>query len=107
MTFNILGLDEFEKLDIPSLHLLDVRPTEQFESFHIPTAVNLPIDDVEDGNFDLDKDTHYYVICRTNNKAYRASHIFDEAGLDIEMVAPGMIDYHGAVIRNNDDEYTH
>jgi rhodanese-related sulfurtransferase len=103
MTFNILALEDFEKLDIPSLHLLDVRPAEQFESFHIPTAINIPIDEVEEGNFDLDKEKHYYVICRTTNKAYRASHIFDEAGLKIEMVAPGMIDYQGEIIRNNDD----
>ncbi|GFH40651.1 rhodanese-like domain-containing protein [Lactococcus insecticola] len=103
MAFNILDLAEFEKLDIPNLSILDVRPREQYESFHIPNAVNLPIDDVEDGKFDLDSDTHYYVICRTTNKAYRASNIFDEAGLDIEMVAPGMIDYQGEIVRHNGD----
>ena len=39
MTFNLIPLEAFEKLDIPNLNVLDVRPREQFESFHIPTAV--------------------------------------------------------------------
>ncbi|GFH41537.1 hypothetical protein Hs30E_00880 [Lactococcus hodotermopsidis] len=103
MTFNIIELKDFEKLEISELNLLDVRPVEQFDSFHIPSAINIPIDDVEDGKFDLDKSKHYYVICRTTNKAYRASNIFDEMGLNIDMVAPGMIDYQGEIIRNNDD----
>ena len=49
MTFNLIPLEAFEKLDIPNLNVLDVRPREQFESFHIQTAVNMPIGDVEDG----------------------------------------------------------
>ncbi len=88
---------------MPNLNVLDVRPREQFESFHIPTAINIPIDDVEDGKFELDSAKSYYVICRTTNKAYRASHIFEDAGLNIQMVAPGMIEYQGDIIRNNDD----
>src|SRR5574337_1032189 len=103
MTFNLIPLEAFEKLDIPNLNVLDVRPREQFESFHIPTAINIPIDDVEDCKFELDPEKSYYVICRTTNKAYRASHVFEDAGLNIQMVAPGMIDYQGDIIRNNDD----
>ena len=70
MTFNLLPLGAFEKLDVPNLNVLDVRPREQFESFHIPTAINIPIDDVEDGKFELDSAKSYYVICRTTNKAF-------------------------------------
>ena len=103
MTFNLIPLEKFEKLDILRLDVLDVRPREQFESFHIQTAINIPIDDVEDGKFELDPTKSYYVICRTTNKAYRASHIFEDTGFDIQMVAPGMIDYQGEIIRNNDD----
>ena len=103
MTFNLIPLEVFEKLDIPSLNVLDVRPREQFESFHIPTAVNIPIDAVEDDKFELDPAKSYYVICRTTNKAYRASHIFEDAGLNIQMVVPGMIDFQDDIIRNNDD----
>ncbi|MDR1605979.1 MAG: rhodanese-like domain-containing protein [Streptococcaceae bacterium] len=104
MAFNILSLAAFEQLAISELKVIDVRPREQFESCHIPTAVNIPIDDVEEGKFALDAKQHYYVICRTTNKAYRASHIFDQAGLSIEMVAPGMINYQGDIIRNNDND---
>ncbi|WP_332401069.1 rhodanese-like domain-containing protein [Lactococcus laudensis] len=59
MTFNLIPLEKFEKLDIPRLDVLDVRPREQFESFHIPTAINIPIDDVEDGKFELDPTKSY------------------------------------------------
>jgi rhodanese-related sulfurtransferase len=100
----LIEINDFEKLPLDQINLIDVRPKDQFDEFHIPTATNIPIDDVEDGEYELDKTKPYYIICRTVNKAYRASHLLQDEGFDIKMILGGMSEYTGPVEGSLDGE---
>jgi len=43
--------------------LLDVRKSSEYLSEHIENAINLPLDDINDGMSELDKSKTYYVHC--------------------------------------------
>ena len=46
-----------------SLHFLDVRKETEYRSEHLPDAVNMPLDTINDHLQELDKSKTYYVHC--------------------------------------------
>jgi rhodanese-related sulfurtransferase/DNA-binding transcriptional ArsR family regulator len=52
------------RTDAGDLVILDVRPPEEFNSAHIPGAINIPLDQLASRLTDLPKDTHIVAYCR-------------------------------------------
>ena len=62
--------------------LLDVRDISEFESGHLPDAMNIPFNDgtLESSLASMDKNTRYVVYCRSGNRSSQAVALMKEAG---------------------------
>jgi len=60
--------------------LIDVRTPQEFDQGHIPTAVNIPVDEIGADPPDVPKDQLIIVYCRSGNRSARAARILEDAG---------------------------
>lgn len=60
--------------------LLDVRTIEEFEEAHIPGAVNIPLDELEDRAAEVPADKPIIVVCRTGRRSIFGAEILRYAG---------------------------
>lgn len=74
--------------------LMDVRSLEAFEKGHLPNAINVPLDQVQESILELipDKDTTIFINCKTGKRSYSASVILYQMGYD-NVHSIGGIDY--------------
>jgi rhodanese-related sulfurtransferase len=74
--------DEFLKMDEKTRVLLDVRTVEEYATAHIPTALNVPVDEVNTSLASLMefKETPIVVYCRSGKRAAKAISILEENG---------------------------
>ena len=73
-----------------SLSVLDVREIEEFKTFHLEGAQNLPLSQLADTYDQLDKDLLHYVICKSGMRSARACQFLAEQGYDVINVQGGM-----------------
>lgn len=63
--------------------IIDVREPEEFASGHVKNAVNIPLQQLMNGNNKLDnmpKDANLIVYCRTGSRSGMAKMILDRQG---------------------------
>lgn len=61
--------------------LLDVRTPEEFTASHIDSAVNLSLQDIEQGKIPaVDKSKPLYLYCRSGNRSAQAAVLLKNAG---------------------------
>ena len=75
--------------------ILDVRSFEEYETGHIPGAVNFPLDDIESKAkvFIPEQDTLYLVYCRSGRRSKQAAEILVELGYTSILEFGGIIDW--------------
>ncbi len=62
--------------------ILDVRREDEFKEARIPTAINIPVDQVADHVADLKKYDHIYIHCKRGGRAKTAFETLKNAGLN-------------------------
>ncbi|MFQ3251016.1 rhodanese-like domain-containing protein [Glaciecola sp.] len=74
--------DALLKMEESSRLLLDVRTVEEYASGHIPTSINVPLDEVDTSLKSLMefKDAPIVVYCRSGRRAGKAISILEENG---------------------------
>ncbi len=78
--------------------VVDVREIDEFNSGHIPNAVNAPLSGLENDRFTpLETNEKYIIICQSGNRSITASNILSEAGYDIVNVSEGMSTWTGEI----------
>lgn len=66
-TITVLELDELIQSD-PTLQLIDVRSQGEYATGHVPKAINIPLDELEERLHDLS--THRVaILCQSGNRA--------------------------------------
>ena len=73
--------------------ILDVRETAEYAFSHIPSAVNIPLGELEERMEELDMSKTIYVVCRTGNRSDLACQQLDAKGFNVQNVVPGMSDW--------------
>ena len=77
--------------------ILDVRTVEEYDSGHIPRAINVPLQDI--GEEDIpelpDKEQTIYVYCRSGNRSKTASERLVNLGYTDVIEFGGIRDYTG------------
>ncbi len=81
---------------IDEVEIIDVRTPGEFESIHMPTARNLPLDELR-GRLDevralVDTGSEVVLSCRTENRARQAQQMLATAGL------PGLPIVEGGIV---------
>ncbi|GAB2485710.1 hypothetical protein GCM10008929_08110 [Alkalibacterium psychrotolerans] len=77
------------------LTVLDVRETEEYEGYHIPSAVSIPLGELKDRMSELSDNKPIYVVCRMGNRSDMAATLLAESGYkDVVNVKPGMSEWN-------------
>jgi rhodanese-related sulfurtransferase len=91
-TITVTELDQILQ-DNPSQNVIDVRTPVEFAEVHVATAKNVPLDALvpadlyEKQNFSLDKPV--YILCRSGQRATKASAQLAQAGFPNSVVVEG------------------
>lgn len=94
--YETMPIDVFHnKLSKEKLSIIDVRNPAEFNSGHIPTAVNVPMDDIP--NFSGDKNTTYYIICQSGMRTKMAANTLSKKNYKVIAVENGMNNWPGKV----------
>lgn len=69
--------------------IIDVREGWEFESGHVPTAINMPLSSVPDQLASLPKDKTIWVICQSGGRSMTAANYLGTEGYQAVSVAGG------------------
>lgn len=69
--------------------LLDVRTSNEFAAWHVPGAVNLPLNELRGRVASLDRNKVYWVYCKVGIRSYLAYRILRQNGLWTKTLAGG------------------
>jgi rhodanese-related sulfurtransferase len=101
---NITNLEELRnKIDgEESISILDVREPAEFVFGHIPSAVNIPLGELEERFDEMDKNQEIHIICHTGNRSDLAAQKLTEKGYqNVKNVVPGMSEWEGPTEQDN------
>ncbi|ENH97893.1 rhodanese domain-containing protein [Gracilibacillus halophilus YIM-C55.5] len=79
------------------VNIIDVREDEEVAEGMIPGAKHIRLSEVPERLDELDKDKHYYMVCRSGGRSGKASQFLEENGYDVTNVAGGMLAWDGDV----------
>ena len=80
-----------------AVNLIDVREVGEVEEGHIPGIVNIPLGLLEFRMHELDKNEHYYMICRSGGRSGQATAFLESQGYNVTNMTGGMLDWAGEV----------
>lgn len=77
--------------------ILDVRTPEEFAGWHIPGAVNIPIDrvEVDPDSVPVPADRPVVAVCAHGNRSARATAVLRARGVDAWNLVGGMVGWNG------------
>ena len=70
-------------------YLLDVRRDDEYEAVHVPGAVHIPLDQLEQRWQEIPDDRRIHVICASGMRSLAAAKALTTAGLEAVNVAGG------------------
>lgn len=79
--------------------ILDVREQEEFMISHIPMAINLPLIEIQQGNFSLPRGKVILIYCENGGKSALAARLLSEKGYRVINTVGGLKEYRGALTR--------
>lgn len=87
----------------PKSLLIDLRPPEEYQKKHLPSAINLPFDSWHDNPDKLNtyRTRHLYLYCEYGNVSILASRILSEAGYHVTNLTGGIHAYRGCCLRSS------
>jgi len=87
-----------DKINDPSIIILDVREPAEFAFGHIPGALSIPLGELEERIKELPQDKTIYVVCRTGTRSSLAAQKLAEKGFsNVWNIVPGMSEWNGSL----------
>jgi phage shock protein E len=80
--------------------VVDVRTDEEFQSGHIPGAIHIPHDEMEERAHELEsvKDRNILLVCRSGRRSVIAAHVLADKGFRrLFNLEGGMLEWTGPV----------
>jgi NADPH-dependent 2,4-dienoyl-CoA reductase/sulfur reductase-like enzyme/rhodanese-related sulfurtransferase len=79
---HVIHAESLEK-EMSGAQIVDVRSPEEFQSGHVPDAVNMPINTLRENLGTLEKSRRLIVYCQTGYCGYLAYRILKQKGFDV------------------------
>lgn len=79
------------------LNIIDVREEEEVSEGKIPSAKHIPLGQIQDHLDKLDKNEHYYIVCRSGGRSSKACQILSQNGYNVTNMLGGMLDWEGEI----------
>ena len=80
-----------------AVNLIDVREVDEVAAGHIPGITHIPLGLLEFRMHELDKNEHYYLVCRSGGRSGQATMFLDSQGYNVTNMTGGMLDWAGEV----------
>lgn len=80
-----------------ALNIIDVREDEEVAMGKIPGAKHIPLGQIPERLEELDKNDHYYMVCRSGARSGNATDFLTERGYNVTNMVGGMLDWEGEV----------
>lgn len=77
------------------VNIIDVREDFEVAEGKIPGAKHIPLGEVAERIDELDKDKHYYFVCRSGGRSGRACEYLEHLGYNVTNVEGGMLAWEG------------
>lgn len=77
------------------LNIIDVREDEEVAQGMIPEAKHIRLGEIPERTEELNKDEHYFLVCRSGGRSGRAGNYLSELGYNVTNVTGGMLKYKG------------
>jgi rhodanese-related sulfurtransferase len=82
------------------INLIDIREPNEYRSGHLPTAKNVPMNNIlSETEKYLDKSKEYHIICQSGARSSRTCGILKDKGFNIINVTGGTGRYNGKLER--------
>ncbi|WP_342527900.1 rhodanese-like domain-containing protein [Chryseomicrobium sp. FSL W7-1435] len=96
--YETIEISEVQTLQQQGELVVDVREVSEYESGHIPGAMNKPLSEIQSGDFtSLDPSQNYVIVCQTGNRSQQASDLLVKEGFQVTNVKQGMSSWTGDV----------
>lgn len=79
--------------------IVDVRGTERFRNGHIPMAVNLPLERIEQGNVNFPLRRTLIVYCDTGGSSIQAARLLADMGYRVINCIGGLRNYNASLTK--------
>jgi rhodanese-related sulfurtransferase len=90
MAVEEISIAAFVSMHNPSLRMVDVREADEYESGHIPGAVNIPLSEFAARVSEVGADKVVYMICRSGARSMQACEICIDSDINsVKNVAGG------------------
>lgn len=86
---------ESKRLAGEKLNIIDVREDEEVATGMIPGAKHIPLGQIPERLDELDKNEHYYMVCRSGGRSGRACDILIQNGYNVTNMVGGMLAWEG------------
>ena len=80
---------QWEDLESGNAFVLDVRDRSEFESGHIESAVNIPLNDLRSRMDELPKGSEIWAYCLVGQRSYYAARALSQHGFDAKNISGG------------------
>lgn len=80
-----------------NINIIDVREDEEVAAGKIPQAKHIPLGEVPNRVNELDKNQHYYLVCRSGGRSGQACSFLSQNGYNVTNVDGGMLGWEGDV----------
>ncbi|PEQ95004.1 hypothetical protein CN481_05890 [Bacillus sp. AFS006103] len=95
---NVINNEDLEKKIAANenIVIIDVRESAEYAFNHIPSAISIPLGELEDRINEFNKQEEIIVVCRTGNRSDLAAQKLSDNGFaNVINVVPGMIGWNG------------
>ncbi|GGB40059.1 rhodanese-like domain-containing protein [Lentibacillus populi] len=80
-----------------NVSIIDVREEKEVAQGKIPGALHIPLGQLPDRLDEMDKNKHYYMVCRSGGRSGKACLFLSEQGYDVTNMTGGMLDWEDEV----------
>ncbi|MFC4022866.1 rhodanese-like domain-containing protein [Oceanobacillus longus] len=80
-----------------NVNIIDVRENEEVALGKIPSARHIPLGQIPEKYTELNKEEHYYMVCRSGGRSNNACAFLEEEGYDVTNMAGGMMSWEGEI----------